>query len=246
MTADKDEGHAWNGRDDPADGEEVGSDHEHSGRDELDHEGVPHVPPVPAGPAGGSARGVEKATGRALEEAQDPLPDVDDSSDLRAVVEERSAFWAGPLPEPSTLRAYDEIVPGAAERIIRVHESQTVRVADREDRIISAEIELAGMARAGRGSSPWCAWPLPSSSSPGATIPVEGSCWACRCCSSSGRSCHHGGVGAVAAPSPLGLKPTLTIPETTPAEPWLVLECRSSATRPTKGRRGSLHGAVHQ
>lgn len=143
MTADKDEGHAWNGRDDPTDGEEVGSDHEHSGRDELDHEGVPHVPPVPAGPAGGSARGVEKATGRALEEAQDPLPDVDDSSDLRAVVEERSAFWAGPLPEPSTLRAYDEIVPGAAERIIRVHESQTVRVADREDRIISAEIELS-------------------------------------------------------------------------------------------------------
>lgn len=144
MASDESGGHAVGGSADGDDVGKVGSDHEHSERDGLDRERVPHVPPVPAGSAGEGARGVEGAAGGSLEATQDPLPDVDDSPYLKGAVEERSAFWVGPLPAPSVLSAYDEIVPGAAERILRVHESQTVRVADREDRIVDAEIRLSG------------------------------------------------------------------------------------------------------
>lgn len=48
----------------------------------------------------------------------------------------------GPLPAPSVLREYEDILPGTAERIMRVHESQTTQVAGREDRIVDAEILL--------------------------------------------------------------------------------------------------------
>ncbi len=35
-----------------------------------------------------------------------------------------ASAWMGPLPEPDTLRQYNEIVPGAAERILKMAEDQ--------------------------------------------------------------------------------------------------------------------------
>ena len=39
------------------------------------------------------------------------------------------------------MQEYEQVVHGSADRIIRVHESQTVQVANREDRIVDAQID---------------------------------------------------------------------------------------------------------
>lgn len=44
------------------------------------------------------------------------------------------------MPEPRTLGEYEEIVPGAAERILRAFESVTVDASARDDRLTDAEI----------------------------------------------------------------------------------------------------------
>lgn len=59
--------------------------------------------------------------------------------------------WSAPMPEPHILKAYDDIVPGAGERIVRAFEATTVDASKRDDRIVDAEIESkkSGLAVAG-------------------------------------------------------------------------------------------------
>lgn len=45
------------------------------------------------------------------------------------------------MPEPGTLREYDEVLPGAADRILKAFESVTTQ-ASRDDRITDAAIEV--------------------------------------------------------------------------------------------------------
>jgi len=35
-----------------------------------------------------------------------------------------SAHWSGPLPPPATLKQFDEVIPGGAERILRMAEAE--------------------------------------------------------------------------------------------------------------------------
>jgi hypothetical protein len=35
-----------------------------------------------------------------------------------------SAHWPGPLPPPATLKQFDEVIPGGAERILRMAEAE--------------------------------------------------------------------------------------------------------------------------
>lgn len=44
------------------------------------------------------------------------------------------------MPEPSVLAGYEQVLPGAAERILRAYESVTVDASARDDRIVDAEI----------------------------------------------------------------------------------------------------------
>lgn len=55
------------------------------------------------------------------------------------------------MADPATLAEYDSIVPGMAERLLRVYESQTVQVSDREDAIVKHhhQIDRIGQAWAG-------------------------------------------------------------------------------------------------
>ena len=46
------------------------------------------------------------------------------------------------MPEPSVLREYNDVVPGAADRILRAFESATVQAADRDDRLADADISI--------------------------------------------------------------------------------------------------------
>lgn len=60
---------------------------------------------------------------------------------------EVSQSWVGPMPAPERLREYEEIVPGSAERILRMAESMTTDESAREDRLVNAEIESARFGR---------------------------------------------------------------------------------------------------
>jgi len=48
--------------------------------------------------------------------------------------------FSGPLPPPEVLKRFDEIVPGAAERIIKMAEAQSEHRKDLEKKVIESDI----------------------------------------------------------------------------------------------------------
>lgn len=54
---------------------------------------------------------------------------------------ERQEIRVGPLPDPADLRRYDEVVSGAADRIIRMAESQAAHSQDMERLSLQANVE---------------------------------------------------------------------------------------------------------
>ena len=51
-----------------------------------------------------------------------------------------TAEWSGPLPPPQLLAQYDEIVPGAAERILVMAETQSLHRQSLEAKVIASGI----------------------------------------------------------------------------------------------------------
>lgn len=60
-----------------------------------------------------------------------------------AVHEEIQAYWSAPLPPPETLREYDQILPGAAERILSMTERVVTGKIDIEEKYANGEIRNA-------------------------------------------------------------------------------------------------------
>ena len=48
--------------------------------------------------------------------------------------------FSGPLPHPEILKKFDEVVPGAAERIIKMAEEQSSHRKELEKRVIDSDI----------------------------------------------------------------------------------------------------------
>lgn len=57
------------------------------------------------------------------------------------VVEERTVSFSGPLPPPEVLEKYNKIVPGAAERIIKMAEQQSAHRRSLETQVINSDIK---------------------------------------------------------------------------------------------------------
>jgi uncharacterized membrane protein len=57
------------------------------------------------------------------------------------VRQEVAVSFSGPLPPPEALKRYDEIVPGAAERIIKMAEQQAEHRRSLEQQVIKSEIK---------------------------------------------------------------------------------------------------------
>jgi|SRR3989344_2846902 len=66
--------------------------------------------------------------------------DASDGHARGGVVVHHSESFSGPLPPPEVLRRFDEVVPGAAERIIRMAEGQFAHRVDLEKRVIKSDI----------------------------------------------------------------------------------------------------------
>ncbi|MGH9422273.1 MAG: DUF2335 domain-containing protein [Thermoanaerobaculia bacterium] len=59
----------------------------------------------------------------------------------KAVVRAFSASFSGPLPPPQTLAQYNQAFPGAAERIVRMAESQSAHRRSLESARVHADID---------------------------------------------------------------------------------------------------------
>lgn len=57
-----------------------------------------------------------------------------------SVVVHHQSEWRGPLPSPDQLRRFDDVVPGAAERIIRMAEQEGEHTREVEMRITRATL----------------------------------------------------------------------------------------------------------
>ena len=75
--------------------------------------------------------------------ANRPSPRSVSNSDPATLIARISAEWAGPLPPPNILRGYEEIVPGAAERIINLLEKQSTHRMGLEDFTVKADASRA-------------------------------------------------------------------------------------------------------
>ncbi|MEO8637563.1 MAG: DUF2335 domain-containing protein [Candidatus Taylorbacteria bacterium] len=49
-------------------------------------------------------------------------------------------YYSGPLPPPEVLKKFDEVVPGAAERIIKMAENQFAHRTELERKVIDSDI----------------------------------------------------------------------------------------------------------
>jgi uncharacterized membrane protein len=65
------------------------------------------------------------------------LPEHNEPTDKSVIARKTTlVHYEGPLPHPATLKQYDEIVPGAAERLISMAEAQASHRQDLESRVI--------------------------------------------------------------------------------------------------------------
>lgn len=76
----------------------------------------------------------------------EPLPldltgvEVDVEEVVRETVQQLTLHWSAPMPDPGTLAQYEQVLPGAAERILRAFESTTVDASKRDDEITGAVV----------------------------------------------------------------------------------------------------------
>ncbi|MBB1020009.1 DUF2335 domain-containing protein [Dietzia sp. E1] len=78
---------------------------------------------------------------------QDPRASGPQAGVVREESQLLSASWSGLLPHPSDFGAYDNVLPGAADRLLRVLESETVDRSRRADKLADAEIASADKDR---------------------------------------------------------------------------------------------------
>jgi uncharacterized membrane protein len=70
------------------------------------------------------------------------VPNVDPKTfaTIAAVVQAQVSQFISPLPDPSILARYNEIVPGSAERILKLTENQSAHRIKLEDTALTAQI----------------------------------------------------------------------------------------------------------
>ncbi len=62
------------------------------------------------------------------------------TGDNHGLILEQSGFFSGPLPPPEILKKFDEVVPGSAERLIKMAEGQFVHRTELERKVIDSDI----------------------------------------------------------------------------------------------------------
>lgn len=79
-------------------------------------------------------RGKRNGEDLATQESQPPSAEVATADGGNSVL--LASYFEGPLPHPKALQAYDQIIPGAAERILRMAEAEAEHRQEMEKRIV--------------------------------------------------------------------------------------------------------------
>lgn len=66
--------------------------------------------------------------------------DLQDKKKAMGVLIHQHSSFSGPLPPPEVLKRFDEIVPGSAERIIKMAEGQFAHRTELERKVIDSDI----------------------------------------------------------------------------------------------------------
>ena len=69
-----------------------------------------------------------------------PQNNQSSSKENKVILTEISQSFSGPLPPPDILRQFDEVVPGAAERIIKMAEDQSLHRRSLEAKVIHSGV----------------------------------------------------------------------------------------------------------
>ena len=69
-----------------------------------------------------------------------PQNNQSSSKENKVILTEISQSFSGQLPPPDILRQFDEVVPGAAERIIKMAEDQSTHRRELEKKVIDSDI----------------------------------------------------------------------------------------------------------
>ena len=67
-------------------------------------------------------------------------PDQEDENNSRSSKTVVAASFSGPIPPPALLQQYDDVFPGAAERIVAMAEREAAHRHNLEERIVQAQI----------------------------------------------------------------------------------------------------------
>lgn len=116
--------------------------------------------------------------------AEEPLPEAPPSGPTTRPATIQATF-AGPLPPPIALQGYEMIVPGAAERILRMAETDQQQALSLQAKVVEQEIFEGRMAR-------WSALILPIFGLSAATVLIL-----------SGHDVAGGAIGVAALGAPL-------------------------------------------
>lgn len=68
------------------------------------------------------------------------VPEKHTREKIIAIFTQHVRFWNGPLPSPDTLKEYDSIIPGLAERIIKMAETQSAHRIELEKKVVHSQL----------------------------------------------------------------------------------------------------------
>ena len=82
------------------------------------------------------------------EEILEAMPEEVREKVLQAVLIRRAEYFQGPLPHPTILKGYEEVLPGSADRILKLTEQQRQHQIEMERAIVHSDIwmERLGLA----------------------------------------------------------------------------------------------------
>ncbi len=70
-------------------------------------------------------------------------------AELATFIEARSMSFSGPIPHPSLLAQYNDVVPDAADRIIRMAEEQAIHRQYLEKKVVQSDVDRSKTGQVG-------------------------------------------------------------------------------------------------
>jgi uncharacterized membrane protein len=95
-----------------------------------------------------------------LDEVVEALPTQQQQRQLVSVIRSVSKLHTGPLPDPETLAAYQNLIPDGANRLMAIHESQMAHRQTVELMVANAQVDMMKSSAANTARGQWMAYSI--------------------------------------------------------------------------------------